>query len=165
LVENRGLTDPAEIEQALHFGEYMKNGTHVHTQSCVSSQKLHSHRLGWHGDYRNVGIVHSPQISLSEATLRFDRWRPVKKSFLIESSAPVLKSTSSPPVAGVGEKLSRASKDRMPQSQYTPHSINIFGPSWHVQGLCVDRGKKKEGPQGRVFTPGRSENRTRVAER
>jgi len=32
LVENRSLTDPAEIEQALHFGEYMKNGTHVHTQ-------------------------------------------------------------------------------------------------------------------------------------
>lgn len=43
LVENRGLTDPAEIEQALHFGEYMKNGTHVHTstQSCVSKNFIY----------------------------------------------------------------------------------------------------------------------------
>jgi hypothetical protein len=41
LVENRSLTDPAEIEQALHFGEYIKNGTHVHTRSNVTSQKLH----------------------------------------------------------------------------------------------------------------------------
>lgn len=28
-VENRSLTDPAEIEQALRLGEYIKNGTHV----------------------------------------------------------------------------------------------------------------------------------------
>jgi hypothetical protein len=41
LVENRSLTDPAEIEQALGFGEYIKNGTHVHTQSNVTSQNLH----------------------------------------------------------------------------------------------------------------------------
>ena len=27
VLENRGLTDPAEIEQALRFGEYIKNGT------------------------------------------------------------------------------------------------------------------------------------------
>lgn len=40
LVENRSLTDPAEIEQALHFGEYIKNGTHVHTQVYIS-QELH----------------------------------------------------------------------------------------------------------------------------
>jgi hypothetical protein len=36
MIENRSLTDPAEIEQALHFGEYIKNGTHVHAHtSCV----------------------------------------------------------------------------------------------------------------------------------
>jgi hypothetical protein len=28
-VENRSLTDPAEIEQALRLGEYIKNGTRV----------------------------------------------------------------------------------------------------------------------------------------
>lgn len=39
LVENRSLTDPAEIEQALHFGEYIKNGTHVHTQLYISSAR------------------------------------------------------------------------------------------------------------------------------
>jgi hypothetical protein len=33
LVENRSLTDPAEIEQALRFGEYIKNGTHVLTHT------------------------------------------------------------------------------------------------------------------------------------
>ena len=33
LAENRSLTDPAEIEQALRFGEYIKNGTHVHTHT------------------------------------------------------------------------------------------------------------------------------------
>ena len=106
LVENRGLTDPAEIEQALHFGEYIKNGTHVHAQSNVMSQKLHLRRLGWHGDYRNVGIIHSPQISLFKATLRFDRWWLVKRSLLIESPAPVLQVHR----CGVGENLSRASK-------------------------------------------------------
>ena len=31
LLENRGLTDPAEIEQALRFGEYIKNGAHMIT--------------------------------------------------------------------------------------------------------------------------------------
>jgi hypothetical protein len=97
MVENRGLTDPAEIEQALHFGEYIKNGTHVHTQSCVSNQKLHFHPPGWHGDYRNVGTVQSPQISLSEATLRLDRWRLVKRSFLIESSHQHRSSSASRP--------------------------------------------------------------------
>ena len=30
-VENRELTDPAEIEQALRFGEYIKNGAHMMT--------------------------------------------------------------------------------------------------------------------------------------
>jgi hypothetical protein len=39
----------------------------------------------------------------------------------------------------------------MPQSQYTLHSLNIFGPSWHVQGLCFDQGKKR--PESRLFTP------------
>jgi len=29
LAENRGLTDPAEIEQALRLGEYIKNGTQM----------------------------------------------------------------------------------------------------------------------------------------
>jgi hypothetical protein len=28
MVENRRLTDPAEIEQALRFGEYIKQGAH-----------------------------------------------------------------------------------------------------------------------------------------
>lgn len=28
LIENRDLKEPAEIEQALRFGEYIKNGTH-----------------------------------------------------------------------------------------------------------------------------------------
>lgn len=47
MVENRGLTDPAEIEQALHFGEYIKNGTHVHTIHNPVSQikERHLHRL------------------------------------------------------------------------------------------------------------------------
>lgn len=31
VLENRGLTDPAEIEQALRFGEYIKNGAHIMT--------------------------------------------------------------------------------------------------------------------------------------
>lgn len=35
MIENRNLTDPAEIEQALHFGEYIKNGTHVHAHNPV----------------------------------------------------------------------------------------------------------------------------------
>jgi len=51
-VENRSLTDPAEIEQALHFGEYMKNGTHVHT-SCVTLrlENINLHHIAWsHGD-------------------------------------------------------------------------------------------------------------------
>jgi hypothetical protein len=108
LVENRGLTDPAEIEQALHFGEYIKNGTHVHTQSCVSNQKLHFHPPGWHGDYRNVGTVQSPQISLSEATLRLDRWRLVKRSSLIKSPAPVVKRVKSTAAASVKNCLAPA---------------------------------------------------------
>jgi hypothetical protein len=29
LAENRGLTDPVEIEQALRLGEYIKNGTQM----------------------------------------------------------------------------------------------------------------------------------------
>lgn len=28
LIENRDLKEPAEIEQALRFGEYIKNGAH-----------------------------------------------------------------------------------------------------------------------------------------
>jgi hypothetical protein len=35
--ENRELTDPAEIEQALRFGEYIKNGAHMMTTNLPST--------------------------------------------------------------------------------------------------------------------------------
>jgi hypothetical protein len=72
-VENRNLTDPAEIEQVLRFGEYMKNGTHVHTHPVKTAIYIASPG-GMAIIYRNVGIVLPPQISLSQATLRFERW-------------------------------------------------------------------------------------------
>jgi hypothetical protein len=44
-VENRNLTDPAEIEQALRLGEYIKNGTHERTHPVYCTLLT---APGWH---------------------------------------------------------------------------------------------------------------------
>ncbi|KAH9177389.1 hypothetical protein EDB89DRAFT_1902592 [Lactarius sanguifluus] len=46
--KNRDLKDPAEIEQALRFGEYIKNGTHVRTADPTTGPSFTSPFYGNH---------------------------------------------------------------------------------------------------------------------
>ena len=80
--ENRELTDPAEIEQALRFGEYIKNGAHMMTTNLPSTSFdrffVRTHRpcmlcctARQMGNYhRDTRAVLPPQISLSETAIR-----------------------------------------------------------------------------------------------
>ena len=65
LIENRDLKEPAEIDQALRFGDYIKNGTHIDVHIHV-----HSHRRRMVSKYRDTGIVRSSKVPSSEAALR-----------------------------------------------------------------------------------------------
>jgi len=79
LLENRGLTDPAEIEQALRFGEYIKNGAHMitHLPSTsfdifiifIDSLYVRITLVRW-AIYRNACAILPPQIPPSETTIR-----------------------------------------------------------------------------------------------
>lgn len=68
LIENRDLKEPAEIEQALRFGEYIRNGKHIDVH--IQLQDPHSHRRRMLSKYRDASFVLSSQVPSSEAALR-----------------------------------------------------------------------------------------------